>query len=142
MNVEEWLKNISFADEEWKFALPMILMCIDFLTGITYAWGTGHLKSYRMREGLMRKFAEVSVLVMGALFEFGFNLPPYVLSGFSFYIMFMELISICENLKKMGIPIPAFVEKAFSSMDRYQHGDLTEEEIKMLSDFLKNSEKK
>lgn len=142
MNIEYWLESISFADEEWKFAIPMILMVLDFLTGVTHAWGTGHLKSYRMREGLMRKFAEVSVLAMGALFEYGFNLPAYVLSGFSFYIMFMELVSICENLKKMGIPIPSFIEKAFSSVDRLQHGELTEEEMKLLAEYLKRNDAK
>lgn len=141
MDAEYILSNINFVDEEWKFAIPVALMAIDFFTGIAHAWGTGHLKSYKMREGLMKKFAEISILVIGVLFEYGLGLPTYVLSGFSIYIIFMELVSICENLKKMGVPIPSFIEKAFSSMDKIQHGDLSEKEIEKLLEAMKNSKK-
>lgn len=117
-------------------------MIIDFLTGIIHAWAIGHLKSYKMREGLMKKFAEVSVLAVGVLFEYGLCLPTYVLSCFSIYIIFMELVSICENLKKMGMPIPKFIEKAFSSMDRIQNCDFTEEELEQIMEALKRGNKK
>lgn len=141
MNADYILSNINFAGEEWKFAVPVALMAIDFLTGIVHAWATGHLKSYKMREGLMKKFAEISILAVGVLFEYGLGLPSYILSGFSIYIMFMELVSICENLKKMGVPIPSFVEKALGSVDKIQKGELTEEEIEQLIDSLKKSKK-
>lgn len=142
MDAEYVLSNINFAGEEWKFAIPFGLMVIDFLTGVIHAWATGHLKSYKMREGLMKKFAEISILVIGVLFEYGLELPSYVLSGFSIYIMFMELVSICENLKKMGIPIPRFIEKAFSSTnDSIINGKLTKEEIEQLLNALNKSKK-
>lgn len=116
-------------------------MIIDFLTGIIHAWATGHLKSYKMREGLMKKFAEISVLAVGVLFECGLGLPSYVLSWFSVYIIFMELVSICENLKKMGMPIPKFIEKAFSSIDKIQQHDLTEEEINQIVEAFNRGKK-
>jgi len=141
MDAEFVLSNINFAGEEWKFTIPVALMIIDILTGVIHAWATGHLKSYRMREGLMKKFAEISILVIGVLFECGLGLPTYILSLFSIYIILMELVSICENLKKMGIPIPAFIDKAFSSMDKIQKGDLTDEEIEQLIQSLKKPKK-
>lgn len=142
MDAEYILSNINFVGEEWKFVMPFGLMVIDFLTGVIHAWATGHLKSYKMREGLMKKFAEISILVIGVLFEYGLELPSYVLSGFSIYIMFMELVSICENLKKMGIPIPKFIEKAFSSTnDNIIKGELTKEEIEQLLSALNKSKK-
>lgn len=141
MDAEFVLSNINFAGEEWKFAIPVALMIIDILTGVIHAWATGHLKSYRMREGLMKKFAEISILVIGVLFECGLGLPTYILSLFSIYIILMELVSICENLKKMGVPIPAFIDKAFSSMDKIQKGDLTDEEIEQLIQSLKKPKK-
>lgn len=137
MNSEFLLTDIKFTGEGWKFGIPLVLMCIDIVSGIVHAWATGHLKSYRMREGLMRKFAEVSILAIGVLFECGLGLPSYIMSGFSIYIIFMELVSICENLKKMGVPIPRFVENAFRSMDeKIQNGESTN-----LTDVLKDSEK-
>ena len=141
MNADYILSNMNFVDDEWKFGIPVALMAIDFLTGIIHAWGTGHLKSYKMREGLMKKFAEISILVIGVLFECGLGLPTYILSGFSIYIIFMELVSICENLKKMGVPIPPFIEKAFSSVEKMQYREMTEEEMKTFFENLKNSKK-
>lgn len=141
MDAEYILSNVKFTDQEWKFAVPAALMAIDFLTGIIHAWATGHLKSYKMREGLQKKFAEISILVIGLLFERGLGLPSYVLSGFSIYIIFMELVSIAENLKKMGIKIPRFIEKALSSVDKIQNVELTEDEIKQIVDSLKKSKK-
>ena len=141
MNADYILLNISFADEEWKFAVPFALMVIDFLTGVIHAWATGHLKSFKMREGLQKKFAEICILVIGVLFEHGLGLPHYVLSGFSVYIIFMEMISICENLKKMGVSIPSFIDKAFSSVNKLQTEDLTEDDLKKLVDLLKDNEK-
>lgn len=142
MEIGYVLTNVSFTDEGWKFIVPLVLMAIDFLTGIVHAWATSHLKSYKMREGLMKKFAEVSILIIGILFKYGLNLPAYVLSGFSIYIIFMELVSIFENLKKMGVPIPRFVERALGSMDKLNNSELTEDEIKRLSDTLKRGDKK
>lgn len=141
MNIEFVLSNMNFAGEGWKFGIPVALMCIDIVTGVVHAWATGHLKSYRMREGLMRKFAEVSILAIGVLFECGLGLPSYITSCFSIYIIFMELVSICENLKKMGVPIPKFVENAFRSMDSKIQNSLTDDELTKLLEILKNSEK-
>lgn len=142
MSTDYILSNIDFTGEEWKFAVPFALMVIDFLTGIIHAWATGHLKSYKMRDGLQKKFAEISILIIGVLFECGLGLPAYILSGFSIYIIFMELVSICENLKKMGVPIPSFVEKALGSVDKIQKGQLTEEEIEQLIESLRKSKGK
>ena len=113
--VTNFIDQVSFRDGGWVFLIPCSLMCFDILTGVIHAWATGHLKSYRMREGLGRKAGEVSVLAIGQIFESGLNLPVYILYMFSFYIIIMELISICENLDKMGFPIPAFVKKALAS---------------------------
>lgn len=115
--VSEWINNLHFSDQNWIFLLPCALMALDVLTGIVHAWVTGHLKSYRMREGLGRKFGEVSILVIGCLFTEGIGLPVYIFGWFSIYIIVMELISICENLDKLGVPIPYFVKRALGQVN-------------------------
>lgn len=41
----------------------------------------------------------------------------------------MELVSICENLKKLGIPIPKFVDRALGNIEnKIQNGSDTEKE--------------
>ena len=115
--ITEMLQNVSFQDPGWILLVPTCLMGFDVLTGVVHAWSTGHLKSYRMREGLGRKFGEITILCIGQIFTVGMNLPWYILPGISFYIIVMELVSICENLKKLGLPMPKFIDKALASMN-------------------------
>lgn len=127
--IETLLTNVDFRNPSWIMLIPAALMAIDVLTGIVHAWVTGHLKSYRMREGLGRKFGEIMILFIGEIFTAGLNFPSYILKAFSIYIMFMEVVSICENLKKLGVPIPKFIDKALESMNEIiQNGrdDMTE----------------
>lgn len=117
-NIKEMLDKIKFANELWVFMIPGILMAIDMLTGSLNAWVKQDFKSFRMRQGLVKKCGEITILGIGELFTVGMVLPMYILSGISFYIIFMELISICENLKKMGVPIPKFIEKALHDAEK------------------------
>lgn len=112
------LESVKFTNEIWVFVIPGILMAIDMLTGSLNAWVKQDFKSFRMRQGLVKKCGEIAILGIGELFTVGMVLPMYILSGISFYIIFMELISICENLKKMGVPIPKFIEKALHDAEK------------------------
>ena len=109
--------DVEFADHYWMFLIPVSLMLIDFATGIIYAWASNHLKSFKMREGLSKKAGELAILVIGELFTVGMNIPLYVLIFLSVYIILMEIISICENLKKMGIKIPSAIDKALDDIE-------------------------
>ena len=128
--IENILENMSFQDPSWILLIPFALMMIDVLTGVVHAWVTGHLKSYRMREGLGRKFGEIMILFVGEIFTAGLNFPYYILKAFSIYIMFMEVVSICENLKKLGVPIPKFVDKALESMNEIIQNGRNDTEVK------------
>ena len=116
--LSEVMENVKFVNEVWVFVIPGILMAIDILTGSLNAWAKGDFKSYKMRQGLVKKCGEVTILGIGELFTIGMILPTYIMSGISFYIIFMELISICENLQKMGVPIPKFIRKALSDTEK------------------------
>lgn len=133
--------DVSFQDGGWIMLIPVTLMGVDVLTGVIHAWATGHLKSYKMREGLGRKFGEIMILFIGQLFTAGMNFPFYLLSAFSLYIILMEVISICENLKKLGVPIPKFVDKALTSMnDEIQNGKDTSNSEEAKTDGGEKSE--
>lgn len=116
--LSEVMENVKFVNEVWVFVIPGILMAIDILTGSLNSWSKGDFKSYKMRQGLVKKCGEVTILGIGELFTIGMILPTYIMSGISFYIIFMELISICENLQKMGVPIPKFIRKALSDTEK------------------------
>lgn len=115
--IKELIEQFEFTSTTWTFMLPIVLMAIDVLTGVTNAWIKGEIKSSILRKGLGKKIGEIVVLAIGELFLIAMSLPMAVLNGISLYIIVMELISICENLEKLGVPIPKFVKKALASTE-------------------------
>lgn len=107
------IQNAHFRNEYWALIIPAVLMALDILTGVTAAWKTGHLKSYKMREGLSHKAGELCILLIGELFTYGLQLSQIFMVFVSFYIILMELISIAENIEKLGIWLPKFIKNAF-----------------------------
>ena len=117
-NILNDLREAMSSAEDYKLLLlPFILMVLDFLTGITHAWATGHLKSYKMREGLNKKVGEICILLVGYIFTWTINAPKYLMIGLTIYIVIMELISLSENLDKMGVPLPKPLKKALRNAE-------------------------
>jgi toxin secretion/phage lysis holin len=131
MDINELYNSMITAEHFRVLLVPFVLMVLDFLTGVSHAWATGHLKSYKMREGLNRKFAEICIIAIGVLFRWAINLPDYIVIGLTVYVVIMELVSISENLDKMGVPLPKWVQKA-----------LRNAEYKIQNENLNSNEKK
>lgn len=130
--MEEILQVASqfhFRNELWVLFIPLGLMAIDVFTGIIKAWAHNDFQSAIMRAGLAKKAGEIMILVVGELISYGMILPDSIMNGISFYIIFMEVMSIMENLDELGIPIPKFVRDVINNVDdKLQHGDNKEEE--------------
>lgn len=112
--IKELLEQFHFTNDVWTVMLPVILMLIDIITGITNAWIKHELDSSVLRRGLGKKLGEISAILVGEIFVIGFGLTSLVADGISLYIIIMELISICENLEGLGVPIPKFIKKALA----------------------------
>lgn len=109
------LQGFEFRNTFWCLVLPLVLMSFDVLTGFLNAWLKHEVKSAKLRAGLSKKAGELSILVIGELFSFALTLPPEVMKFLAFYIIFMELISIIENLDKLGVPIPKSIKKVINN---------------------------
>lgn len=116
--VTEIMNQLSFTSDFWIVLMPAILMTLDVMTGFINAWSKNQVKSSIMRQGLARKFGELVIIAIGQLFFFGVGLPKYCVAFISFYIILMELISICENLDKLGVPIPKFIKKVLNNAEK------------------------
>lgn len=121
--IKTLIATFNFTNPTWTLLIPIVLMAIDILTGVTNAWIKGEIKSSILRKGLGKKMGEILILAIGELFLFGMSLPVAILNGISLYIIVMELISICENLEKLGVPIPKFIKKALASTEDKIQGD-------------------
>lgn len=126
--LKEIVESVHFVNELWVFIIPCVLMAVDVATGTLNAWKNNDLKSYKMREGLVKKCGEIIILGIGELFSVGMILPVYVMGGVSLYVIFMEAVSICENLHKMGVPIPAFISKVLSNAQNELEGKVKNDE--------------
>ena len=109
------LQGFEFRNVFWYLILPLILMGFDVLTGFLNAWIRHEVKSAKLRAGLSKKVGELSILVIGELFSYALRLPSEVMKFLAFYIIFMELTSIIENLDKLGVPIPKSIKKVINN---------------------------
>ena len=109
------LQGFEFRNVFWYLILPLILMGFDVLTGFLNAWLRHEVKSAKLRAGLSKKVGELSILVIGELFSYALRLPSEVMKFLAFYIIFMELTSIIENLDKLGVPIPKSIKKVINN---------------------------
>ena len=120
-------ESLRFTDSYWIILLPAVLMALDIVTGFVNAWVKKKVKSSIMRKGLGKKIGELIVLIIAQVLFYSVSLPQIVVAGISFYIVVMELISICENLKKLGVPIPDFIDRALNSAaDEYSKGGVSD----------------
>ena len=111
------VEQFHFRNELWVLFIPLGLMAIDVLTGVIKAWAHNDFKSAIMRTGLAKKAGEIMILVVGELISYGMLMPDSIMNGISFYIIFMEVMSIMENLDELGIPIPKFVRDVINNVD-------------------------
>lgn len=116
-DMNDALQNLKFSRDFWVVLMPSILMAIDVVTGFVNAWARRIIKSSVMRQGLARKFGELVVIGIAQLFFYAVGMPKYAVVGISTYIILMELISICENLDKLGVPIPKFIKRALTKAE-------------------------
>lgn len=142
MELLDFISKVQFKNNVWILIIPFVVMVLDYISGILYAWINGVLQSKKMRSGLVKKVGEVMILVLGELFTYGLGLPLYIVEILALYIVFMEFISIMENLQLLGVPIPKFVAKAFSKANeaidsgKFIRKEFTPEEKKIIMKLL------
>lgn len=113
----EILKDINFSHDYWTILLPVLLIVLDCITGIVNAWIKDKLKSSIMREGLGHKVSEFVYLVVGLLCDMAFNLKS-IYYFISLYIIYMEVLSIIENCKKLGTKAPKNIDTELKELGK------------------------
>lgn len=124
----QFASRFDFRNEWWVLFTPLIIMGVDIITGVVKAWANKNFDTSIMRTGLGKKAGEAAILIVGELLSYALNLPDIVMNAVSFYIIFMETMSIMENINQLGIPIPKFVRDAINNAnDQLQNGSKTDE---------------
>lgn len=89
----------------------LILICVDYVTGMIAAWKTGTLSSQRGFKGLGRKMVILAVVAFANILDVSMSLNHVFRSMAIFGYAGMEGMSIIENIDRMGYGeyIPQFL---------------------------------
>ncbi|GFN30808.1 phage holin family protein [Paenibacillus xylaniclasticus] len=111
------------------FTILIGLMAIDFVTGIMGAIMSGEgLRSNKGYKGLFKKIYTMLLIAAVLLVEIAVLKTNGVLTdGVSGAFAVIEFVSIVENGGKMGVRIPAFLQKAITSL-KSKVGEVDESE--------------
>lgn len=99
-----------------------VVMLLDYISGMTAAWATKVLNSRVGVLGIVKKIGYIALVAVGmvvdylltaALSSVGISLPFNYCFGLmvTIWLIINELISILENLDRIGIPLPGFLVK-------------------------------
>ena len=104
-----------------------VVMVLDYATGIAAAWSCKLLSSRVGVKGIVKKVAYLALVAVGmvvdylissALLRVGVDIQINYCFGMmiSVWPIINELLSILENLGKLGIPLPDFLLKAIERL--------------------------
>ena len=96
--------------------LLMVLIVLDYFTGITAAWIGGTLSSTVGFKGIAKKVAIFAVVFVGHKLDLALELDNWVMNVAAFFYISNEFLSLVENLGKMGVPVPDVMKKAMEQL--------------------------
>ena len=100
----------------------IISMAVDYATGMAAAWCNAELSSRKGAKGIVKKVSYLALVVAAmaidwliycGLHQIGVNMEYSVFFAVlvAIWLIINELISILENLYRIGVPIPKFLTK-------------------------------
>lgn len=99
--------------DQWTALIAVgLLSIIDFVTGTIYGVKTVGFSSSASARGALKRGSYVIVLTSALLFD-KISPAPFATVGAACWVGATEIISIFENLYKLGYPVPLFLIKQF-----------------------------
>ena len=107
-------------------AVPIIIlivaMIIDYVTGMMSAWLNAELSSKKGIKGIVKKVSYLALVAVAMIVDWlifqglqQINVDLHYSVFFAIlvtvWLIINELISVLENLSRMGVPIPNFLKK-------------------------------
>ena len=92
------------------------LQVADFITGFLLAWSTGAVSSDVSRKGFVKKAIALLLVIALKVAETVQPMPVELSAYVAGWFCLTELISICENAGKSGLPIPAKLTKVLAQL--------------------------
>lgn len=111
------LLNLAFGSLDYSFGFLMLVMVIDYLTGLMCAFSAKNLSSHKATTGLFKKFFVLVYVVIAHHIDAMLGVD-FVRIGVCYMYGAGEVISIIENGTKLGVPVPEPIKKALELMNK------------------------
>lgn len=92
--------------------LLLLLVVVDWLSGWAAAWMRGELKSRIGFKGIIRKVTIFVVVAIAHFIDQALGSLRYFQDAVIFFYLANELLSVIENMGKMGLPMPDILRNA------------------------------
>lgn len=115
----------------WTLLIQVLLVFViaDWITGWIAAWMNGELRSRIGHEGIIRKVTIFILVAIANLIDGILGEGHYIRDAVIFFYLATELLSIIENVGRMGIPMPEVLRSAVKIFQS-KSGENSEEGIK------------
>lgn len=125
-----WL-NICLGGIDTPIKALAILICLDFITGVTAGFRSGELSSRIGAKGIWKKAGIFVCIIFAYLLDLATSMNMFrgmVITGFSL----IEAMSLIENIDRMGFGylIPRFLRDKLAQIAADKHLDTVKENDK------------
>lgn len=104
----------------WPLAILVLVMVIDYISGVAAAWVRNELSSRVGLVGIIKKISYLALVVVGCVIDYLISWLGSSVSGLDIsiraiglvvicWLIINELISILENVARQGGPVPPFL---------------------------------
>jgi toxin secretion/phage lysis holin len=114
----------------WSLLIHILLVfvIIDWLTGWAAAWINGELRSRIGYYGIARKVAIFLMVVVSHFIDMALGGLQYFQNAVIFFYLANELLSIIENVGRMGVPVPQVLRGAIDAFNK-KSGEGSEKDV-------------
>ena len=120
---------IGYTFGGWTSMLTLltILIVADWLSGWAAAWMAGELKSRIGYYGIARKVGILVMVMIAHLIDIVLGDAHYFRDAVIFFYLANELLSVVENLGRMGVPLPNVIMNAVKIFETRSNNESTSE---------------
>ena len=90
----------------------VVFIVIDFVSGLALAAKEGKAASRELWFGVTRKIATLSIIAVAHLLDTIIGDAHLIRDAAIFFYLAGELLSLIENIGRLGVPIPPVIAKA------------------------------
>lgn len=105
----------------------VILMIVDYITGVVRSAKQGGLSSEVGFKGILKKVLMLAIVAVGVLIDRGLNVDGAIRTMVLWYYIANEALSILENVGEMGVPIPKKLQQMIQNLEK-KNDESTDEE--------------